>query len=186
MTKWEILGSEYVFSTKWFKIRKDRVKLPDGQIYDEYYVKERRDWAAVFCLTDDDRIILTKTYKHGSQKIIYELPSGSIEDNETPAEGIIREIREEIGYHVDINGLKKIGVVLVDPTYVQARLHIFFSRDVKKVYTPEDNPLEIFEICLVNKADIRNLIWNNLESFPESQVACILLALDYMERSDKQ
>lgn len=180
LTKWDILESEYVLETNWFKIRKDKVRLPDGTVYDEYYVKERNDWGALFCLTEDNRFILLETYKHGSQSLIYELPSGSIEAGETPEEGIRRELMEETGYRVKNNQLTQIGQLTVDPTYTQAKMFIFLADQVEKVAEPEPCPREIFKIHLVPLAAAEQFIFEKMGSFPESQVAAILLAKHFM------
>ena len=45
--KWEILGSEYLFRRPWLTVRKDCVKLPNGQVNDEFYVLEYPDWVNV-------------------------------------------------------------------------------------------------------------------------------------------
>lgn len=181
---WEILDSSYVFSTKWFKIRKDTVKLPCGTIVQDYYVKERSDWAAIFCMTSNLDVLLTKTYKHGSRSLIYELPSGSIDENESPKEAIIRELREETGYcAVDAN-IQKIGIMRVDPTYTQANQHLYLASDVTKVFEPENNPVEKRIIQLIPHTDILKFVWDHLEMFPESQVANIHLAVSYLNRRD--
>lgn len=184
LKKWELLSSEYVFSTKWFKIRKDKVRLPNGKIYTDYYVKERNDWALIFCLTEENQLILLRTYKHGSRSFIYECPSGSIEPGEDPEDAIIRELKEETGFSVERSNLFKLGSIPVDPVYVQAHLHIFVGIKAKKKYPKDNNPLEISEIHFLAANEIMNFIRDNLGSFPESQIAGIFLALDFLQRKN--
>jgi len=180
--KWELLESEYVLTTKWFKIRKDKVRLPNGKIYTEYYVRERPDWVLIFCLTEDAQLILLRTYKHGSQCFVYELPSGSIEADENPHEAVLRELKEETGFTVDRADLFKVGSVLVDPVYTQAHLHIFVGIKAKKIKTVEYNPLEMFEIHFIPPVSVLDVIRGNMGAFPDSQIAGIFLALDFIER----
>jgi NADH pyrophosphatase NudC (nudix superfamily) len=97
--KWEVLESTYILKTEWFKIRKDTVKIPNGTIYPDYYVKERPDWVAIYGLTDSKEVILLRTYKHGSKSLIYELPSGSIDENETSEDAVKRELSPFFSLH---------------------------------------------------------------------------------------
>jgi 8-oxo-dGTP pyrophosphatase MutT (NUDIX family) len=184
LKKWEILSSEIVFDTKWFKIRKDKVLLPNGTIYGEYYVKERSDWAAIFGLTEDRELLLLRTYKHGSRSMVYELPSGSINEGEEPRDAIKRELLEETGFILDDADLIKVGMVLVDPTYVQANQHIFIGKNIKKMRHADKNPREIFQINFIPRNEILTFLLNNLNSFPESQIANILLSLDFLNKTN--
>ncbi len=183
LKKWDLLSSECVFSTKWFKIRKDKVRLPNGEIYSEYYVKERPDWALLFCLTEEDQVLLLRTYKHGSQSFVYECPAGSLEPGEVPTAGILRELKEETGFSVTTENLFKVGTVLVDPVYVQANLHIFLGVKAKKIYETDYDPKEIFDIHFLPQGEIIDFIHENMASFPESQIAGIFLALDFLKRN---
>ena len=38
--KWTTLDSEYLFRRPWLTARKDRVRLPNGHVIEEYYVLE--------------------------------------------------------------------------------------------------------------------------------------------------
>ena len=38
--KWDVLHSEYIFRRPWLTARRDKVRLPDGRVNDEYYVLE--------------------------------------------------------------------------------------------------------------------------------------------------
>jgi 8-oxo-dGTP diphosphatase len=57
-------------------------------------------FAAIF--DENERILLTKI-KYGSRN--WTLPGGHLEKNESPIEGVKREVYEETGYIVEINNL---------------------------------------------------------------------------------
>ena len=51
--KWDVLHSEYIIRRPWLTARRDKVRLPDGRVNDEYYVLEYPDWVNVIAITPD-------------------------------------------------------------------------------------------------------------------------------------
>lgn len=96
--KWEVLKNEYLFKRPWLTVRKDSVKIPSGEVNDEFYVLEYPDWVNVIAITDESRFVLEKQYRHGLGKTCYEIPAGVIEEGESPLEAAKRELQEETGY----------------------------------------------------------------------------------------
>ena len=41
--KWKTVKSEYVLDTRWLKVRKDAVILPNNCLMDDYYITEKKD-----------------------------------------------------------------------------------------------------------------------------------------------
>lgn len=56
--KWQVLDSEYLHRRPWLTLRRDRVRVPNGAIIDEYYVWEYPAWVNILAVTDEDRIVL--------------------------------------------------------------------------------------------------------------------------------
>ena len=73
--KWTVLESEYLFRRPWLTARRDKVRLPNGNINPEFYVLEYPDWVNVIAITD-----------------------GVCEKGETPEQAARRELLEETGY----------------------------------------------------------------------------------------
>src|SRR5512138_2341120 len=80
--KWKTLSSKYLFDDKnlWFKVRKEVCQAPDGRIIDPYYVYEFPEWATAVALTEDNKVILVKQYRHAIGEISIELPGGCVDD----------------------------------------------------------------------------------------------------------
>lgn len=93
---WKILESNYLRRN----VRVDKCQLPNGQIL-EPLILEYGTWTNILALTKQEEVILIKQYRHGVQKVIWELPGGVVEQNETPLEGARRELLEETGYAGD-------------------------------------------------------------------------------------
>lgn len=96
--KWEILGSEYLFRRPWLTVRKDCVKLPSGQVNDEFYVLEYPDWVNVIAITKDGEMVMVRQYRHALGVTEYELCAGVMEEGETPLQAARRELMEETGF----------------------------------------------------------------------------------------
>ena len=82
---WKIKRSEYLVKRPWLEIP-------------EYYVLEYPDWVNVIAIDKAGRFIMEKQYRHGMQRMSYELPCGVMEKGETPLEAAKRELLEETGY----------------------------------------------------------------------------------------
>jgi len=78
--KWKILSSEYLFSDLWFKVRKDICEAPGGKVINPYYVYEFPEWATAFALTEDNKVIMVRQYRHPVEEVIIELPGGCVDD----------------------------------------------------------------------------------------------------------
>jgi ADP-ribose pyrophosphatase len=63
-----------------------------------HYVVELPRAAVVVPILDDGRILLIRQYRHCVGRSLIELPAGRVGPDETPAQGAIRELREETGY----------------------------------------------------------------------------------------
>ena len=58
--------------------------------------------SAVIYNTDTKKFILNKEFRHGINDYCLEFPSGTVEENETPEQAILREVKEETGYNGEI------------------------------------------------------------------------------------
>src|SRR5215212_7142800 len=81
---WERLRSERLLETPYFALRSDRLRLPDGEIKDPYYVVERPDAAIIFPLTTEGEVVLVRQYRPPLQRMELGLPAGLVEEGEKP------------------------------------------------------------------------------------------------------
>ena len=97
---WKELSRETVFHKYSRKMVKVDFELPDGKVSD-FYLKEEAHAAGALALTPDNQVILTRQFRPGPMKILYNIPGGYIEEGEDITEASLRELKEETGYTGD-------------------------------------------------------------------------------------
>lgn len=128
--KWRILNQEYLYEKQFLTIRKDTVELPNKTIIKDYHIIENRDWVNVIAITDEGLFVFEKQYRHGIQRIGYELCAGYIEENETALEAAQRELLEETGYSG--GQWEDFMTSYPDPSSMNIINHTFLAKGVKK------------------------------------------------------
>ncbi|MBQ0084245.1 MAG: NUDIX hydrolase [Clostridiales bacterium] len=91
------ISEEYIYSGRILNLRRDKVRLPDGnEAYRE--VVEHNGGACVAALTEDNEILLVKQYRYPYAEEIFEIPAGKRESKgEDPLLAAKRELKEETG-----------------------------------------------------------------------------------------
>ena len=130
---YEIISEEVVFDRK-YKIVLGHIKhdafTGDTPIEVKRLSFERGDAAAVIIYERDTKSVLfTNQFRYPTVRFgsgwITEIPAGTLEEKEEPAFGVIREVREEIGYHID--QVEHIFTFYVSPGASSERIHLYFA-----------------------------------------------------------
>jgi ADP-ribose pyrophosphatase len=91
------VGPREVLSTGWLELRRDTVRLPDGQHATREYIRHPGA-VAVLPLLDDGRVVLVRQYRYPVGKVLLELPAGKRDPGESLIACAARELAEETGY----------------------------------------------------------------------------------------
>ena len=121
---WQLVDSQIVFDHRWYRLRQDTVRLPDGRIIDDYFVSVRPDIVVVFALTDDNRVPFVRQFRQGLGEVTLELPAGFI-TTEPPEVGAERELLEETGYRCA--SLRQTAAVASDASRHTNRIYTFLG-----------------------------------------------------------
>lgn len=153
-TAWETLESREVFGAPpWFHVMRERVRLPDGRVVDDYHRIVLADFAIIFAETADGHVLVERQYKHGPGTTGLSLPAGTVAPGESPLEAARRELLEETGYVAD--DWRALGQYAMNGNYGCGWAHIFRARGARKVAAPDSGDLEAMEILLVPISEVR-------------------------------
>lgn len=155
--KWEVLSSEYISHEPWFTVRKESVKLPNGNILSPYFVMEYPDWVNVIAITKEGKFIFERQYRHGASTVSYELCAGVCEkEDASPMISAQRELMEETGYG---NGKwEQLMVVSPNPGTHTNLTYCFLATDVEKIGEPQLEATEDIEVYLLSKKEVQKLL----------------------------
>ncbi len=158
--RWKTLSSEYLYKAQWFTIRKDKCVTPENTIVDPYYVYEFPTWAAAVALTEDNKIIMVRQYRHALGETLFEIPGGCIDDTDNSwQEGIARELQEETGY--SFSSYEYLGKVSANPSTNNNLLHMYLAKGGKKVAEQHLDPNEEIEVYLFSIDEVKQMLAEN-------------------------
>ena len=174
--KWKILSSEYLFNDLWFKVRKDICESPEGKIIDPYYVYEFPEWATAFALTEDNKVIMVRQYRHPVGEVIIELPGGCVDDTDKDLQSAIaRELLEETGY--SFSSYEFLGKISANPSTNTNWMHMFLAKGGKKVGTQKLDHNEEIIVELYSIEELKKMVREN-KIIQSMHITCILYALE--------
>ena len=162
--KWKILNSQLVFNNQWCQVRQDKVKLPSGQVIDDYFVNIRPDIALVMAVTPCREIIFVRQYRHGISEILLELPGGCFNpQKESSMSAARRELEEETGYISEqimhlatlydnpVKDTNQIHLIMAENAHPSGQQQLDITEDVEIVLIPVEDVLSRIsagEICV--------------------------------------
>jgi len=145
----EIIESRIVYDKHGRRILEDVLEFADGSRHEWVYhpgTGAGPGAVAVAAFTEDNKMILTKQYRHPFRKIIHDLPAGGMESGETLEEAALRELEEETGYTAE--KLEWIGRFSWAPGTMGGTVEIFFTKSLKP--RGSFDPNEIMSVELVD------------------------------------
>ncbi|MEP6759918.1 MAG: NUDIX hydrolase [Sporichthyaceae bacterium] len=94
---WELLA-ERPRTGGWVPVSTRTYRMPDGSVSDWDIHEPGFTTVAVLALTPDDRVVLTRQFRPGPGRVVFDLPGGIVDPGEQIIEAAARELREETGY----------------------------------------------------------------------------------------
>lgn len=169
----KVLESKVIYNKHGRRVVEDVLEFADGSRYEWVYFKGKENVGAVAvaAFTKDNRIILTRQYRHPFGKMMHDLPAGGMIEGETPKEAALRELEEETGFTAE--KLEWIGRFTWAPGAMgPGTVEIFFTKSLKP--KGEFNPDEIANIEFIDFREVREKVLNG-ELIDSALVIAVLL-----------
>ncbi|MBX7144480.1 MAG: NUDIX hydrolase [Oligoflexia bacterium] len=153
---WKVLSEKTYESFKIFSLVRSTRRNPRTGADIDFVRIDGLDWANVIALTPDDKVVLIKQYRHGSDEFTLELPGGCVEVGENPSASVMRELEEETGYTA--SKLEPLGVIRPNPALLSNRCHLFIARDAKLRSSQKLDAGEDIEVLLKPLSEALDLV----------------------------
>lgn len=171
---WKTLSTEYINKHIYFTARRDRCERQDGVIVDPYFVVELPTAATAFALTEENKVILVKQFRHPIDEVSLETPGGFVDEGEDFDTAMKRELLEETGY--EFTNVEYLGKFAANPGVLNNYTEMFFANGGKKIAKQQlDDNEEIEIVELTIEEVIEQLLQQKIVQ--SVHVNCIFFAL---------
>ena len=158
MEKWKTGDSQVLIDSRWVKVWKNSVDLPNGQHMDDFYTVTLQEASAVVALDDAGNIILKKEYRYCFDRDLIEVPAGGFESGEDGFAVAKRELLEETGYVSD--DWQYIGPTIESSAKLTNTMHLYFANHCRKVSGQHLDATEMLEVMVVPLSKAVDMVMN--------------------------
>jgi ADP-ribose pyrophosphatase len=133
-----------------FLLRQDEVELKPGRITTLNIIVHPN---AVTILPVDahGNVIFVRQYRHPARETLLELPAGTLNGNEDPAEAAQRELQEETGMKAE--HLEEIATFYLAPGYSTELMHLYLATGLTASALPQDDD-EVIELAPIPSGEV--------------------------------
>lgn len=172
---WRVTASRIVLADRWIRVRADSCVAPSGDVVDPFYVLEYADWVHVVALTDDDRLVMNRQYRHGAGEVHLELPGGVMDaEDADPVAAGRREFLEETGFGA--REFRHVVSLRPNPATHTNRVHTVLALGAAPVGVQSFDNGEEIAVELIPVPEVLRVIRDG-EVQQSTHVASLLLAL---------
>ncbi|HEY6024231.1 MAG TPA: NUDIX hydrolase [Pseudolabrys sp.] len=108
----------------WVEVIERGVEFSPGAPPDLYHAVDQTDYVAIVARTPDGTIPIVRQYRPALENFTWELPAGTLDKDESPADCCRRELLEETGYPAQ--ALHALGSYAPCTARLSNRIHSFF------------------------------------------------------------
>jgi len=134
------------------EIVRETVQLPDGRIIPDFYTARMGDYALVYAVTTEGKVLVLRQYKHGLGRVCLTFPGGYVAPGEDPAVAAERELLEETGYRG--RKLTSLGSFVTNANQGCNTAHLFRIDGCQRECDPDSGDLEEMELTVFEPAEL--------------------------------
>lgn len=140
----EIISTESVYQGRVFDVSLSSIR--EGEVEYQREIISHNGSAVIVPVFADKTVALVRQYRHPAGKYLLEIPAGSLDKDENPELGAIRELEEEIGGQAA--RIEKLSEFYVSPGFLSEKMFVFMATELTGVgqKLEEDELLSIEKI----------------------------------------
>jgi ADP-ribose pyrophosphatase len=179
---WRLKSTKQAYSNDLLKVFEDTLDL-GGE--DKIYIRSiRRNYSTIVPFTSENEILVIRSYRHLVDSTQLEVPSGYIEDGESPDQAARRELQEETGY--DAKKIISIGYYTLDYTMFEQKGNVFVAYDLVNNNIDGKSKqalgkMEKIETDIITVDEIKLLLYEG-KILNAASIVALHKALDFHER----
>jgi ADP-ribose pyrophosphatase len=127
-TEQTMAESELLLTAQRFQVVRLRRNLPDGST-DTRDVVRHPGAVVILPLLDDGRVCLVENFRVAVDDRLLELPAGTLEPGEDPADTARRELAEETGYRAA--KIEHLHSFWMSPGILSERMHLYLAKGLQ-------------------------------------------------------
>jgi ADP-ribose pyrophosphatase len=139
----EVISSRGIYKGKIFDVVESDIRHDNVQYKREIVI--HKGSAVIVPVFSDETVALVRQYRYAAEKFLLEIPAGTLNKDEDPKIGAIRELEEEIG--VKAAKVEKLTEFYVSPGFLTEKMHLYLATDL----TETEQSLEVDEILSIER-----------------------------------
>jgi ADP-ribose pyrophosphatase len=133
-------SSKTILTTERFKVDEVTRTLANGKPKTRSVIRHPGA-VAVIPMVDDDHVCLIWNYRVSVDKVLLEIPAGTLEPNEPPLETARRELQEETGYTA--KSWRELAFFYLSPGVLDEKMHVYVAEGLTPGATDLDEGEEV-------------------------------------------
>lgn len=144
---------EVIYTGKIISLRKDIFQIENSSPH-QFDIVLHPGAVGILPINEKGNLLLVKQWRRAAEKILLEIPAGTLEDSEDPLECAKRELQEETGFKGDI--FISLGGFYTAPGYCNEYLYLFVAKDLSPSPLPPDEHelIDVVELGLTEALDM--------------------------------
>ena len=131
------LSSEAVYDGDLLHVRRDTVRLPDGETSGREWI-DHPGASAVVPIDDEGRVVLVRQFRFGPGREFWEVPAGKFDEEGEDALAVARrEMAEEVG--LEAATWTPLGVTYPAIGYSNEAIHLFLAEGLRRTEVDVDD-----------------------------------------------
>lgn len=170
MKPYQTLQQRPILQTRWFSLRQDDIRLPNGQEA-VYNVIEKPEAVIIVPVLPSGEVVLIHQYRYPLDEWCYEVPAGSIPADSLPLATAQQELLEEVGG--SSTEWVSLGQYWTMKSLGKERSHFFMARNVE-LGQHQREATEIIDLKIVSATEALHMARTGAMADAHSALAVLL------------